>query len=60
MPSSQEADFLAALNPHLGLVQRVCRLYCRDLAERQDLAQEILYQLWKAYPSFQTTARFST
>lgn len=60
MHSSPEAPFLAALNPHLGLVHRVCRLYCRDPDERQDLAQEILYQLWKAYPSFQANARFST
>ncbi|MBO2011622.1 RNA polymerase sigma factor [Hymenobacter negativus] len=60
MPAPQEATFLATLNPHLGVVHRVCRLYCRDPAERQDLQQEILYQLWKAYPGFQGTAQFST
>ncbi|OUJ71021.1 RNA polymerase sigma factor [Hymenobacter crusticola] len=60
MCEERETIFLSTLNPHLGLVYRVCRLYCRDADDRQDLQQEILYQLWKAYPSFQGTARFST
>lgn len=60
MHQDQEVAFLAALNQHLGLVYRVSRLYGSDPAERQDLQQEIQYQLWKAYPGFLGTAKFST
>ncbi|WP_324679187.1 sigma-70 family RNA polymerase sigma factor [Hymenobacter sp. GOD-10R] len=60
MHQELETAFLTQLNPHLGLVQRVCRLYGRQAEERQDLQQEILYQLWKAYPHFRGTAQFST
>ena len=35
-------------------------MYCRLEEDRQDLFQEILIQLWKAYPSFRGDAKFST
>ncbi|TGE23610.1 sigma-70 family RNA polymerase sigma factor [Hymenobacter metallicola] len=38
----------------------MCRLYCQDAEERQDLYQEIVLQLWRAFPSYQPTAKIST
>jgi RNA polymerase sigma factor (sigma-70 family) len=47
----QEA-FLELLNGHQGVIHRICRAYATEYAERQDLFQEIVYQLWRSYPRF--------
>ena len=42
------------------LVYKVCRIYAYNEADRQDLFQEMVIQLWKAYPKFKGDAKFST
>ena len=42
------------------LIYIVCRIYAYTDADRQDLFQEIVIQLWKAYPKFKGQAKFST
>lgn len=39
---------------------KVCNLYCEHAFERQDLFQEIVIQLWKAFPGFRGESKFST
>ncbi|MBC6611671.1 sigma-70 family RNA polymerase sigma factor [Hymenobacter sp. BT507] len=46
-------DFLVLLNEYQPLLRRVCRLYCPDADDRQDLYQEIVTQLWQAWPRYQ-------
>jgi RNA polymerase sigma factor (sigma-70 family) len=58
--SDQEQKFIRELNQHAGIVHRVCRIYFGDPADREDVYQEIIYQLWKSYPSFQGESKFST
>lgn len=43
-----------------GIIHKVCRMYCDNAEHRKDLFQEILIQLWKAYPSFRNESKFST
>jgi RNA polymerase sigma-70 factor (ECF subfamily) len=47
-----DGDFLALLTEHRGAIQRVSRTYAVSTGEREDLVQEIVYQLWRAFPSF--------
>jgi RNA polymerase sigma-70 factor, ECF subfamily len=47
-----DGDFLALLNEHRGAIHRVSRTYAASVADREDLVQEIVYQLWRAFPSF--------
>lgn len=42
------------------MLYKVCRVYCNNAADRQDLFQEIVIQSWKAYPKFRGDAKFST
>ncbi len=35
-------------------------MYCSDNTDAEDLFQEILLQLWKAYPQFNRTSKVST
>jgi RNA polymerase sigma factor (sigma-70 family) len=56
-----ETSFLANLNRNIGIVHGVCHTYFRrDSVEREDVFQEIMYQLWKSYPQFKGESKFST
>jgi len=48
------------VDEHRGMLYKVCRLYCFTEADRQDLFQEIVIQLWRSWPAFRREAKFST
>lgn len=52
--------FMQQLNQHLGIAHKVCALYFDDAEEKQDVIQEMLYQLWRSYPGFDGRSKFST
>lgn len=55
-----EIQFEKQINEHLLLIHKVCKIYAYTEADRQDLYQEIIIQLWKAYPGFRGACKFST
>jgi RNA polymerase sigma-70 factor (ECF subfamily) len=55
-----ERDFTELVNNHKGIIYKVCHLYCLESEHRKDLFQEIVIQLWKAYPNFRKEAKLST
>ena len=56
-----ETKFLDNINANLGIIYKVCNIYTDSKSEeREDLFQEILYQLWKSYPHFKGFSKFST
>ena len=58
----QEAErrFEQAIREHELLLYKICRVYTNTDADRQDLFQEIVIQLWKAFPKFKGDAQIST
>jgi RNA polymerase sigma-70 factor (ECF subfamily) len=58
--NNQQNEFVQLLNQHQPLIYKVCNLYGQELSDRQDLFQEIVVQLWRAYPSFRGESKFST
>jgi RNA polymerase sigma-70 factor (ECF subfamily) len=52
--------FESWVRQHGGLILRVARAYAGTEEDRQDLAQEILLQLWNSLPRFEGRAREST
>ncbi len=56
----QESRFLAWLNEHRSSVWKVARAYSVTDEECQDLAQEILLQAWRSFPSFQHRSSAAT
>ncbi len=60
MNLEQETHFIKELNQHRGIIHRVCRIYFDHPDDREDVFQEIIYQLWKSYPSFNGESKFST
>ncbi|WP_316813603.1 sigma-70 family RNA polymerase sigma factor [Pedobacter heparinus] len=55
-----ERQFLTLIAEHQGIIHKVCRLYRDSREDREDLFQEIAYQLWRALPSFRGRAKQST
>ncbi|HEY5368606.1 MAG TPA: sigma-70 family RNA polymerase sigma factor [Hanamia sp.] len=43
-----------------GIIFNICNSYCNNKTDREDLAQEIVYQLLKSYRSFNDSYKFST
>jgi RNA polymerase sigma-70 factor (ECF subfamily) len=42
------------------MLYKVCNLYCSAEHDKQDLFQEIVIQLWKAFPRFRGDSKFGT
>ncbi len=57
---SPQSRFAALLEQHRGIVFKVAATYCRHRDDRQDLAQEIAAQLWRAFPGYDPARPFST
>jgi RNA polymerase sigma factor (sigma-70 family) len=55
----QEA-FSTLIDRHAGIVRKVATTYCRDADDRADLAQDILTQLWTAWPRYDASRPFAT
>jgi RNA polymerase sigma-70 factor (ECF subfamily) len=52
--------FQALVDAHKRILYKVCNSYCRNRDDRDDLAQEIIIQLWQAFDRFDEQHRFST
>jgi len=53
-------EFIGLLNDHRKLIYKVCHSYCQEAANRQDLEQEILFQLWRSIKKFDGRVKLST
>lgn len=57
---SAPPDFLTLIEANKRIIFKICNAYCQNAADREDLAQEIIYQLWKSWSSFNASAKLST
>ncbi|RYE20675.1 MAG: sigma-70 family RNA polymerase sigma factor [Sphingobacteriaceae bacterium] len=56
----QEKQFENTIRQNELLIWKVCRIYAYTNADRKDLFQEIVIQLWNAYPHFKGNAAITT
>lgn len=52
--------FLDRLDRHRAILFKVGNAYCRNPADREDLIQETIAQLWRSYSRFDGRSSFST
>lgn len=50
--TKQEREFSKILETHKKLIFKIANAYCTDTEDRKDLAQEIVLQLWRAFPKY--------
>ncbi len=53
-------NFLKLIESNKKIIFKICNSYCRNNSEREDLAQEIIYNLWKSGEHFNADYKFST
>jgi RNA polymerase sigma factor (sigma-70 family) len=60
MQPAKHTRFVALVGEHSGVLYKVANAYCRSRDDRGDLIQEIVVQLWRAFPRYDERQRFST
>jgi len=53
-------DFLKAIHNNQALIHKVCNIYRDRKEDKEDLFQEITYQLWKSFPNFRGDSKFTS
>jgi RNA polymerase sigma factor (sigma-70 family) len=60
MTDKSQMEFGALLRTHRAIVFKTVNTYCWRQEDRDDLAQEIAAQLWKAWPKYDDSRTFTT
>ncbi len=55
-----EETFARYVKEHRALLYKVCRMFEREPAAQEDLSQEILLQLWRAFPRYDERFKWTT
>lgn len=53
-------EFLKLISDNQRVIFKICNVYCTNGTDREDLAQEIIYQLWRSAHRFKEEYKFST
>ena len=59
MTDAQKSYFVDKVFENINIVHKICNIY-GDGNNKEDLKQEIIYQLWKSYPKFNAQSKFQT
>lgn len=52
--------FLQLIEENQGIIHKVSKMYRNTTEDQEDLFQDIVLQLWKAYPNFRAESKVST
>jgi RNA polymerase sigma factor (sigma-70 family) len=58
--STEQERFEKLIEANQGMIFKICNIYCRNQADREDLAQEIVFALWKGRQKYNPDFKFST
>src|SRR5271155_1987706 len=60
MTSALQEQFQSLVDEHRKILYKICNSYCRNRDDREDLAQEIVVQLWRSFKTYDGRCQFST
>lgn len=60
MANGIDQTFLDRINENLGIAYKIARAYFDDADSREDVIQEMMYQLWRSFSTFDNRSKFST
>ena len=52
--------FISLLETNLGILLKISKAYTNTLQDREDLVNDITYEMWKAFPNFKGNSKVST
>lgn len=56
----KKEKFITAIKTNEGILYKMASIYTDTIDDRNDLIQEIVYNLWKSFDSFNQKSNFST
>jgi len=56
----KKEQFIAAIKYNEGIIYKIAAVYTNTMQDRDDLVQEIIYQLWKSFDSFNQQSSLGT
>jgi RNA polymerase sigma factor (sigma-70 family) len=56
----KKETFIIAIKANEGLIYKIATVYTNSTEDRKDLVQEIIYNLWKSFESFNQKSNLST
>lgn len=56
----KKEQFIAAIKNNEGIIYKIAAVYTNTMQDRDDLVQEIIYQLWKSFDSFNQQSSLGT
>lgn len=59
-PLSQQDRFVALVDEHRKILFKIAGSYARQGADREDLVQEMVLQMWRSFERYDPEQRFST
>jgi RNA polymerase sigma-70 factor (ECF subfamily) len=54
------SEFIKLVEDNKGILYKISSSYCRHAGDREDLIQEMIYQLWRSSDRYDNTQKFST
>lgn len=57
---TKETQFLQLIGENKGILYKICKIYQDDPDDRDDLLQEMVLQLWRAFDTFRGDSKFSS
>lgn len=60
MKTTVEKEFINTIKEYERVIYKVCYLYTTPKASLNDLYQEVVFNLWKAFPKFRGDCKIST
>lgn len=56
----KEHDYIEVINQNRGMIYNLSSIYTDSKEDREDLIQEIYFQIWKSFDSFDEKSKVST
>lgn len=56
----KEDEFLVVIEQHKGIIYKIANSFKKDEEDKKDLVQEIIFQLWRSFPTYDHRTKIST
>tara|TARA_R100001369_G_scaffold47354_1_gene73757 strand:- start:693 stop:1202 length:510 start_codon:yes stop_codon:yes gene_type:complete len=60
MRVNKKEQFIRTIDEHKKIIYKIVNSYCQNKADRKDLEQEIIIQLWNSFDNYNSDYKYST